>query len=377
MNKFMEFLFFLKQSKNWVSVSDFLRFLARQKICQNERVENRKTTLDFFAMDSTSKSGGFSFSQDISQRSSQSSGFEEASWISSSQSQPQPFSYPQSITGSQSQPFEDRPFSSVNPMNFPIKKAKYNLPKWSKAIMKTADDAQKQKDLEMAVKTLEEENRQMRAVLQEQHRTIMSYPAMLKESTDYVVTNLKNCVEKFHLESLEKFNQKNQELKIQNENQLSEVLAAISAMKESLLAKPNQETCDLAPIIASLDELKNLVSTKVENCGNLVQASVVAKLMPVMSTLDELKEMVSKKIETPEKTIVWPDSSEDENELKNYNPEKEVEPKTPSFNPNPLFCSTPYVYANGVEYLDASIMKSLGRQRRKRRALLDISDCEE
>ena len=122
-------------------------------------------------MDSTSKSGGFSFSQDISQRSSQSSGFEEASWISSSQSQPQPFSYPQSITGSQSQPFEDRPFSSVNPMNFPIKKAKYNLPKWSKAIMKTADDAQKQKDLEMAVKTLEEENRQMRAVLQEQLRT--------------------------------------------------------------------------------------------------------------------------------------------------------------------------------------------------------------
>ena len=82
--------------------------------------------------------GGFTFSQDFSQQSFGG----DSTWISDSQY----------FSGSQSQTFEGRPIPSE------AKKSKYTLPKWSRALMNQAEENQRKKDLELAVKNLMEEN---------------------------------------------------------------------------------------------------------------------------------------------------------------------------------------------------------------------------
>merc|ERR1712062_501307 len=217
-----------------------------------------------FKMESNSNSGGFSFSQDFSHGFSQQSFGGDSTWCSDSQSlsgqassypreggsQPitglalsfpresgsQPFtgqalSYPRE-SGSQSQTFEGRPIPSE------AKKSKYTLPKWSRALMNQAEENQRKKDLELAVKNPVEENKQIKATLQE---FLKNYPKliqeMVKESTNYIVNNLNKCVEKCHAELIQKTSGQHQELKDQNDNQLFEVLAVITATKETLLAK--------------------------------------------------------------------------------------------------------------------------------------------
>ena len=119
-------------------------------------------------MESNSNSGGFTFSQDFSQQSFGG----DSTWISDSQY----------FSGSQSQTFEGRPIPSE------AKKSKYTLPKWSRALMNQAEENQRKKDLELAVKNLVEENKQIKATLQE---FLKNYPKliqeMVKESTNYIL----------------------------------------------------------------------------------------------------------------------------------------------------------------------------------------------
>ena len=107
--------------------------------------------------------------------------------------------------------------------------------------MNQAEENQRKKDLELAVKNLVEENKQIKATLQEQNSFLKNYPKliqeMVKESTNYIVNNLNKSVEKCHAELIQKTSGQHQELKDQNDNQLFEVLAVITATKETLLAK--------------------------------------------------------------------------------------------------------------------------------------------
>ena len=187
--------------------------------------------------------GGFTFSQDFSQQSFGG----DSTWISDSQY----------FSGSQSQTFEGRPIRSE------AKKSKYTLPKWSRALMNQAEENQRKKDLELAVKNLVEENKQIKATLQE---FLKNYPKliqeMVKESTNYIVNNLNKSVEKCHAELIQKTSGQHQELKDQNDNQLFEVLAVITATKETLLAKSG---IDPKAIMTSLDEMKELVSKQIVN----------------------------------------------------------------------------------------------------------------
>ena len=310
-------------------------------------------------MESNSNSGGFTFSQDFTQGFSQQSSGGDSTWISDSNSFPGPSSYPKE-SGSQSQIFEGRPISEA-------KKAKYTLPKWSKALIKTAEENQRQKDLELAMKALEEENRKIKVTLQEQNSLLKNYPKIVqqvvKESTDYIVTNLNKSVEKCHLELLQKTSKQYQELKDQNENQLFEVLAVITATKETLLAKSEQKNCDVTPIISSLDEMKELVSTQIESNENEFQPknqkenqseilavvaatkeALMSKLTKITSSLNELEELVSAKI------------AKDEN-IK--------------FEPNPKLCSTPNPINDNEELHRSSV------SRRKRKLLGDTIEFEE
>ena len=209
-------------------------------------------------MESNSKSGGFTFSQDFSQQSFGG----DSTWISDSQY----------FSGSQSQTFEGRPIRSE------AKKSKYTLPKWSRALMNQAEENQRKKDLELAVKNLVEENKQIKATLQE---FLKNYPKliqeMVKESTNYIVNNLNKSVEKCHAELIQKTSGQHQELKDQNDNQLFEVLAVITATKETLLAKSG---IDPKAIMTSLDEMKELVSKQIVSKNEFKPKNLNEKLCP-------------------------------------------------------------------------------------------------
>ena len=209
-------------------------------------------------MESNSNSGGFTFSQDFSQQSFGG----DSTWISDSQY----------FSGSQSQTFEGRPIPSE------AKKSKYTLPKWSRALMNQAEENQRKKDLELAVKNLVEENKQIKATLQE---FLKNYPKliqeMVKESTNYIVNNLNKSVEKCHAELIQKTSGQHQELKDQNDNQLFEVLAVITATKETLLAKSG---IDPKAIMTSLDEMKELVSKQIVSKNEFKPKNLNEKLCP-------------------------------------------------------------------------------------------------
>ena len=209
-------------------------------------------------MESNSNSGGFTFSQDFSQQSFGG----DSTWISDSQY----------FSGSQSQTFEGRPIPSE------AKKSKYTLPKWSRALMNQAEENQRKKDLELAVKNLVEENKQIKATLQE---FLKNYPKliqeMVKESTNYIVNNLNKCVEKCHAELIQKTSGQHQELKDQNDNQLFEVLAVITATKETLLAKSG---IDPKAIMTSLDEMKELISKQIVHKNEFKPKNLNEKLCP-------------------------------------------------------------------------------------------------
>ena len=206
-------------------------------------------------MESNSNSGGFTFSQDFSQ---QSFGGDS-----------------QYFSESQSQTFEGRPIPSE------AKKSKYTLPKWSRALMNQAEENQRKKDLELAVKNLVEENKQIKATLQEQNSFLKNYPKliqeMVKESTNYIVNNLNKSVEKCHAELIQKTSGQHQELKDQNDNQLFEVSAVITATKETLLAKSG---IDPKAIMTSLDEMKELVSKQIVNKNEFKPKNLNEKLCP-------------------------------------------------------------------------------------------------
>ena len=137
---------------------------------------------------------------------------------------------------------------------------------------------QRKKDLELAVKNLVEENKQIKATLQE---FLKNYPKliqeMVKESTNYIVNNLNKSVEKCHAELIQKTLGQHQELKDQNDNQLFEVLAVITATKETLLAKSG---IDPKAIMTSLDEMKELVSKQIVNKNEFKPKNLNEKLCP-------------------------------------------------------------------------------------------------
>ena len=147
--------------------------------------------------------------------------------------------------------------------------------------MNQAEENQRKKDLELAVKNLVEENKQIEATLQEQNSFLKNYPKliqeMVKESTNYIVNNLNKSVEKCHAELIQKTSGQHQELKDQNDNQLFEVLAVITATKETLLAKSG---IDPKAIMTSLDEMKELVSKQIVSKNEFKPKNLNEKLCP-------------------------------------------------------------------------------------------------
>ena len=225
-------------------------------------------------------SNGFAFSQDLnyvfSQGSQDLGATQDQTWYSENNSQTT--SGPNLIgsAGDQeiSRPSLEQPLTSYN-QSVPAKKAKYSQPKWAKGLLKTAEENQRQKDIENMMKRQEEDSRFIKSLSQEHLKVAKSTPIvvskMVKESTDFIIASMTASMEKLQKESMEQVMKHYEEMKQQNDDHLFEILTGICAAKEKVLAK----SCDDAQkyqtsILSELDNLKKFVEDKLEENSELL-----------------------------------------------------------------------------------------------------------
>merc|ERR1712166_1364742 len=143
---------------------------------------------------------------------------------------------------------------------------KYNLPKWTKGLLKTAEETQKLKSHDVLLRRQEEENGQLRFFVQDVQKSIGSIPEilaqMIKESTDFLakIFEKRNADLKMELlkdlnDALEKEMSSLKKQHLDNVfdtwNYLSEIKTSLGEIQNSLDNHSNQS-----------DDLKN----KIENC---------------------------------------------------------------------------------------------------------------
>merc|ERR1712166_916923 len=166
---------------------------------------------------------------------------------------------------------------------------KYNLPKWTKGLLKTAEETQKLKSHDVLLRRQEEENGHLRFFVQDVQKSIGSIPEilaqMIKESTDFLAKNFEKRNADLKMELLKDLNDalekemsslKKQHLDnvFDTWNYLSEIKTSLGEIQNSLDNHSNQS-----------DDLKN----KIENCcDSIVKAQ--QKMEDKKDSLDELLE---------------------------------------------------------------------------------------
>ena len=144
----MSFVFKILKTKKLKSRASASKYNVEVRFCLGME------TCDQNAVD------GFSFSQDLtselSQMYSQMSQSTDSGFYGDSQSLKDSQSLSQSFGAvPQKRPF----FDQMVPPSFPeVKKAKYNLPKWTKGLLKNAEETQKLKSHDVLLRRQEEEN---------------------------------------------------------------------------------------------------------------------------------------------------------------------------------------------------------------------------
>jgi len=223
---------------------------------------------------------GFSFSQDLTSGLSQMYSHSQMSQMTTQSTDSGFYGDSQTLRDSQSlsQSFggllptvplpQKRPFfDQMVPPSFPeVKKAKYNLPKWTKGLLKTAEETQKLKSHDVLLRRQEEENGHLRFFVQDVQKSIGSIPEilaqMIKESTDFLAKNFEKRNADLKMELLKDLNDalekemsslKKQHLDnvFDTWNYLSEIKTSLGEIQNSLDNHSNQS-----------DDLKN----KIENC---------------------------------------------------------------------------------------------------------------
>ena len=242
-------------------------------------------------------STGLTFSQDLTSIFSQTSNAtQDATRLSESISQasgPPPSSqstFSNGCSGSQDSGVFDQllprhPLPPAFPL--PSKNARPNAqgPRWTKALLKTAEENGRQKEIENMMRRQDEDNRQIKTLLQETNAASKSNPVIVsrivKESTDFIISNVNKQLAKLQDDVMEGILKRCQELKQQSEDQLFEILTNISATKEKVLTKSSEDfEKSKSDIVSLLDDLKEFVKQRVN-----------------VSAVDELKKFIDDKME--------------------------------------------------------------------------------
>ena len=223
---------------------------------------------------------GFTFSQDLNYMLSQGSQglgtTQDTTWYSENNSQTTSGTSVVGSTGDQeiSRPSLEQPFPSNN-QSVPTKRAKYSQPKWAKGLFKTAEENQRQKDIENMMKRHEEDSRFIKSLLQEQQKVAKTTPTVIskivKESTDFIISSMTASMEKLQKESMEQVMKHYEEMKQQNDDNLFEILTGIGAAKEKVLTKSCEDAQKYqTSILSELDNLKKFVEDKLEENSELL-----------------------------------------------------------------------------------------------------------
>lgn len=232
---------------------------------------------------------GFSFSQDLTSglSQSQSQGLNQGLYSQMSQnSQSSDCTWYSGDSQSLSQsmgPMPQKRFDQMVPPSFPeIKKVKYNLPKWTKGLLKTAEENQKLKSHEILMKQQEENSNYLKIFVQDTQKIIAGFPElmaqMVKESTDF----LAKAIEK-----------QNDCLKIELQKQINDALGhELAKLKQQQLDNTFDTWNYLSEVKSKLDELKavaddrkceaHILTSKIDQCCEA--------LMKVQQILEEKSE---------------------------------------------------------------------------------------
>jgi len=210
-------------------------------------------------------SDGFSFSQELTSgwgqvlsqglsQLSQNSQSSDCTWYSeNSQSMSQPVgTIPQ------------KRFDQMVPPSFPeVKKAKYNLPKWTKGLLKTAEENQKLKSHGILLKQQEEDSNYLKMFVQEVQKNIAGFPElvanMVKESTNFMVKN---------------FEKRNDDLKMELVQQFNDTVEQkLSCLKQQLGDNTFETWNYLSEVKIKLDEIKTLLDDE-KNESDIVMTKI-------------------------------------------------------------------------------------------------------
>ena len=231
---------------------------------------------------------GFSFSQNlisglsqISEKPDFISGISQSQGYFSEDSQTQSFSQAIGVnqTGINPPKRPSRtPMDHMNPPNYvnhsqdrvssfypQVKKAKYNLPNWTKGLLKTAEENQKLKNHDALLTQQGEDQVQMKTFVQDLQKTIASFPEllsqMIKQSTDFLTQKIEKqngCLKEQMLkdmnDSLAKEMEKIKEHHLENTfgtwNYLTEIKIAMGEIKACL----NDQTGQSDDVKAMVDK---------------------------------------------------------------------------------------------------------------------------
>ena len=200
---------------------------------------------------------------------------------------------------------------SQNPIDQLVpSRSKYNVPRWSKGLLKTSDDNQKLKNFDHLVKRQAEDYAGIKMCLQEMQRSMIETPLkiskMIKESTDFLMKFERERQEQLqqvlgerfkeivdtHKEILEEHFKRSD---LQREEDMLDLLAEIKTVKDEIQSSSELSNEDLEikmdkchDLLLKLKECENGTTSKLEAIKEEISINMKKALDAKFSSLEDL-----------------------------------------------------------------------------------------
>ena len=155
----------------------------------------------------------------------------------------------------------------------PAKKAKYTVPKWTKGLLKTAEDNLRLKNQDLMMKRQDDDYKEIKMKLQEAQNTVQVMPSvmskLIKESTDFVIKR-----QSLHEDNIKK-----------------DIIKELASNQDRMFMDWKKQSQDhLFEILTSLAEIKDMLARKNED-----QESAIRKLDECLENVKQMTRQASEK----------------------------------------------------------------------------------
>jgi len=327
-------------------------------------------------------SDGFSFSQDLTSglsqglsqmysqsQMSQNSQSSDCTWYSGDS---QSLSQPMGIV-----PQKRAHFDQLVPPSFPeVKKAKYNLPKWTKGLLKTAEENQKLKTHDILMKQQEEDTNYLKMFIQDVQKSIAGFPElvaqMVKQSTDFLV---------------KEFEKRNDGLKKEMVNHINDTVGQeLSHFRKQHLDNTFETWNYLSEIKNNLDEIKTLLDDKKSESSDVMTKidQCCESILRVQQKVEEKSGRDANQEKGPsfrnievanQKELLNESDSDDEFQVSVLRSREKAKRKTIFQQPKSTYASTPTIFQQPKPTYTSTPIPNY--HKKAGRTLLDDDETEE